>query len=404
MDFDYVIVGGSTAGMSAVETIESAVPEATVAVIDRGHDLPHDRPALSKQLLTREVADDAALLRSAVEWQSGSTRLLSGIAVAGVGEDRSVQLSSGETVQAGAVVLAPGCRPRTLPLFHGAPNAVTLRTMDDLRLLRALTARSAKVLLVGGGFIGLEVASSLIGAGHEVTIVELDPLPLQGTIGPGPARWLIERAQRSAVRILTSRSVVDATVDQAGRVTDVTLSDGVVLSVDVVVVGIGVVPDIDWLEGGPVTLAGGIEADEMLQTSVPGVFAAGDAVEFPDQRTKRRTRVEHWTTAREQGRTAALNAIAWSEARVLEPFAGIPYVWSDQFGIRIQLAGSTRNATRHVVRIERGEQLWVEYFENDDLCAVLGVNMRKEVMQARRLLASRPLTSHVSSSHGRDLT
>ena len=393
MDYDFVVVGGSVAGMAVVAAIEAAAPEAGLLLIEKDREFPYDRPPLSKQLLTGAYEESAALLRSAEEWESSSSSLRTGCTVTGVGSDRVVALDSGESVQAAAVVLAPGCVPRTLDILDGASNALTLRNLADLRRLRRRLTPSSRVVLVGGGFIGLEVASSLLGRVQSVTIIEIDSRPLQRLVGEQAAKWILERPVTAGVDIRTSCAIVETMRDATGAVTGLLLSDGCQVPADVIITGVGVVPAIGWLDDEVVDLGDGIGADANLHTKTPGIFAAGDAVEFNDLRIGRRMRVEHWTTAKEQGRWAGRNAVSWRNGRPLEPFLHVPYVWSDQFGIKIQMAGYAGHASEVHTRVSTPTHLFIEYYEGSSLCAVLGVNAPREVMAARRMLAQQPIRS-----------
>jgi NADPH-dependent 2,4-dienoyl-CoA reductase/sulfur reductase-like enzyme len=284
------------------------------------------------------------------------------------------------------LVIATGSRVRTLPGQPDLAGIHTLRTLDDCLALRAdLEAVPSRVVVVGAGFIGAEVAATARQRGLEVTLLEALPVPLQRVLGDrmGSVCADLHRDQGVDVRLSTG---VDAFVDDAkGRVAGVVLSDGTTLEADVVVVGVGVVPNTEWLEGSGLTIDNGVVCDETC-LAAPGVVAAGDIARWPNRRFGEVMRVEHWENAQEQGAHAARRLLGDTA-----PYEPVPWFWSDQYDRKLQLAGRPRPDDE--VRVVEGsldERRFVAlYGRAGRLVGVLGMNRPRHVMQLRSAIAER---------------
>ena len=265
-----------------------------------------------------------------------------------------------------------------------------LRTLDESLALRAaLTTGSPRVVVVGAGFIGAEVAATARGLGCEVTIVEALPVPLVRGLGPRMGAACGELHRDHGVNLLLNVGV--SALEGSSRVERVRLTDERVLEADVVVVGIGVAPATTWLEGSGLELRDGVVCDATLAAGPPGVFAAGDLCRWPNELFGEEMRVEHWTNAAEQGAHAARNLLAAMAGDAGQPYAPVPFFWSDQYGQRIQFLG--RAGPEDEVRIVSGsveERAFVAlYGDGARLRGVLGLSRPKLVMGYQKLLASR---------------
>jgi 3-phenylpropionate/trans-cinnamate dioxygenase ferredoxin reductase subunit len=337
MTDDVVIVGASVAGVRTAEALRRRGFGGRITLIGAEPRLPYDRPPLSKAFLTGNAAeDDLTLLvgerldRLELELRLGER------AVAVDVPARQVRLASGEPVSFGAVVIATGSLPRRLPAADGWPGVHVLRTLDDALAIRAALAAGARVAVVGGGFIGAEVAWSARALGLEVTII--DPVPALMTRGLGPALGAVLAARHAdhGMRLRLGRSV--ARVEGSGRVERLVLDDGTSLDADVVVVGIGADPAVGWLAGSGLAVDGGLCCDAWLRVrDTDSVYAVGDVARWPSSRYAAPVRLEHWTNAGEAA-VAVAAALTGSPA----PFDPLPYVWSDQLGTRIQVFGQVR--------------------------------------------------------------
>ena len=285
-----VIVGASLAGLSAARAARNLGFGGRVVIIGDDPARPYDRPPLSKDFLAGRVeAADLALETDTdaleAEWILG-TRAVSFDPLT-----RLVHLEDGQAVRADGLVIATGASPRSLPQIAGADNVVSLRTVADAQRLRELLVPGRRLVVVGAGFIGAEVASTAHGLGLEVTVLEKSPTPLCGPLGAQLGTVVAGLHERAGVELICGADIAgfEFTGD---RVAAVRLAGGRVLGADVVVVGIGAVPNTAWLEGSGIELGNGVVCDAVGATSVPGVVAVGDCAAWWDPATARHQRVE----------------------------------------------------------------------------------------------------------------
>lgn len=393
-----VIIGASLAGLTAADTLRSVGYGGAIIVVDPSSDIPHDRPPLSKQVLSGEWEPDRAVLRIAERIGELELDLRLGTAVTAVDADRNVTLSDGSTVAAAGIVIASGASPRHLG--EEPPGTHVLRTLDDCEALRAdLTGGTPSVAVIGAGFIGAEVAATCRGLDLPVTMIEAGPVPL-GRVLPGEIGEFVADLHRSHgvdVRLGVGVDGLDTGVD--GRVSGVRLADGSAVDAQVVVVGIGVVPNVAFLEGSGldgsglegagIDISNGVLCDASL-LAAPGIVAAGDIARWPNPRYDGELmRVEQWENAIESGEHAARRLLAEVAPDDVEAttdsFASIPWFWSDQYDRKIQMAGRPSAGDEPVV-VEGAiaDQRFVVLFRRGDRCTgVLGVNRPRHVMQAR---------------------
>ncbi|MGW7614897.1 NAD(P)/FAD-dependent oxidoreductase [Streptomyces antimycoticus] len=387
------VVGASLAGLHAARGLRSLGYDGRLVVVGEERHRPYDRPPLSKEFLTGdgdpgEGPGGLALTDPEEEAELDAEWLLGVRAEALDTAAGEIRLTGGRALRTDGVVIATGATPRTLPL----PRLVgvhTLRTLDDATRLRAaLRAGAARVVVIGAGFIGAEVASSCAALGLDVTVVEAAPLPLVPQLGEEMARVCAGLHARGGATLLCGTGVEG--LRGSGRVTGVELTDGRVLPADVVVVGVGVRPVTGWLEGSGLALDDGVRCDAGCVTALPNVVAVGDVARLAQPGTARTVRAEHWTSGMLQGAVAARNLLAGS---TVEPFEALPYFWSDQYGARIQYAG--RRAPGDSVRIVEGDPAdgggFLAVYERGGIStAALGIDRPRPFMRLRRELARAP--------------
>ena len=287
------------------------------------------------------------------------------------------------------LVIATGARCRTLFGTEGVDGVHTLRTIDDSdAIASAISDGVRQLVVVGAGFIGAEVASTALEAGAEVIMVEALETPFGRVLGPEMGAVLADLHRQRGVDLRTGTGVEAVLTDGpngVGRITGLRLADGNELAADLVVVGIGVVPNVEWLEGSGLTLDDGVVCDETC-LAAPDVVAAGDVARWFNPRYGETMRVEHWDNAVQQGAHAARRLLVADEEA--EPFAPVPWFWSDQYDRKLQLAG--RLNPEDEVRVVAGsteEHRFVTFYGRDDsFHAVLGMNRPRHVMQAKALL------------------
>jgi 3-phenylpropionate/trans-cinnamate dioxygenase ferredoxin reductase subunit len=384
---DIAIVGASLAGTSAAAALRDAGFDGTIRLIDAASELPSDRPPLSKQVLAGTMTAEAAAQPIASRLDELEVDLvLSTTAEALDAETLTIRLGDGSELSADGIVLATGATPRRLDTRLDGVHA--LRTMEDCLALKAdLDAGPTRVLVVGAGFIGAEVAATCRGLGLDVTMVEALPWPLQRVLPGEIGGFVADLHASEGVDVRLGVGV--AHVEGGDRVERVVLSDGSAVDADVVVAGIGVVPSIDWLRSSSLALGNGVRCDETCMAA-PGIVAAGDLCEWRNPLYDEAMRVEQWENAIEQGTHAGRRLLEADGAAT--PFASVPWFWSDQYDRKIQLAGRVRPDDQvEIVEGSIEERRFVALFRRGDRCvAALGVNRPRHVVQLRMAMG-RPL-------------
>ncbi|TGN73321.1 NAD(P)/FAD-dependent oxidoreductase [Streptomyces bauhiniae] len=372
------IVGASLAGLYAARELRAQGYDGRLVVVGDEPHPPYDRPPLSKDFLTGRADDDQLALTDAEETAGLDAEWLLGVRARGLDTGaRTVLLADGRTLATDGLVIATGAKARPLPGAH------TLRTVDDARALRTRLAEGPqRVVVIGGGFIGAETAASCAALGHDVTVLEAAPLPLLPQLGPEMAAVCATLHRRGGVRLRTGIGVTG--IRRTGSATAVELADGHTLTADLVIAGIGAVPNTAWLAGSTLALGDGVLCDDGCVTASPQVVAVGDVARVGG------VRAEHWTSAAEQPRVAVTNLLAGRTLATLRP---VPYFWSDQYGSRIQFAG--RCQPGDTVRVTEGELsdegpgdggFLARYEREGTTVAVLAVNRPRPFTRARRAL------------------
>jgi NADPH-dependent 2,4-dienoyl-CoA reductase/sulfur reductase-like enzyme len=391
-DGTVVVVGASLAGLRAAEEVRHEGHTGPVIIIGDEIHAPYDRPPLSKQLLSGKW-DVARIHHHApdvldtlgLEFRLG--RRATGLDL----DARTVTTDDGGVTGFDGLIVATGAAARPLPGTAGQRAVFTLRTLDDCLAIRqslASAGDSPRVVVIGAGFIGSEVAATCRGLGAEVTVVEALPTPLGRVLGDemGEACAGLHRAEGVTVRTGVGVNWVNSDRED-GAPTVVHLADGTDLEADLVVVGIGVVPAVAWLEGSGLTLDNGVVCSETL-FAAEGVVAAGDIARWTHTGLGEQLRVEHWTNAAEGGAAAARNLLAGSAAAV--PYDPVPFFWSDQYATKIQVIGLP-GPDDEVVVVEGSVQegkLVALYRRGDRLRAALAFSRPRHLMAYRPLLAA----------------
>jgi NADPH-dependent 2,4-dienoyl-CoA reductase/sulfur reductase-like enzyme len=380
-----VIVGASLAGVRAAEVLRREGHTGPITLVGREtHFPPVDRPPLSKELLSGEwslergrlrVADDLdATLRLGV----AATSLELGAQVVG--------LSDGTEIGFDGLIIATGASPRTLAgIDPELPGVFVIRTFEDCVALRGAFESRPRVTVVGAGFIGAEVAAVCRGLGLSVTVCEPMRYPMERAIGPVVGEWAAELHRSHGVDLRLETAVVAAR--GTDRVEALVLGDGTEIPTDIVIVAVGVAPNVAWLEGSGLLLDNGVVCDETLR-AVDGrhIVAAGDVARWPNPAFGRLMRIEHWANAVEQAQAAARTLL--SGPRDAEPFSSVPYFWSNQYDKRIQYVGIPGTFTG-IVEGSIDEPKFVATFELDGrLVGALCVNSPARMAKYRGLIAS----------------
>jgi len=388
---EIAIAGAGMAGLHAAESLRAAGFEGRVTMIGDELHRPYSRPPLSKEFLTGKGGSADIGLREDAEFDALELDLRLGRRAQRLRPaERAIELDDGSAVAADGLVVATGARARRPGTDLAGVHV--LRTVEDAEAVRAAFKTGERIVVVGAGFIGAEVASSARAAGLEVTLLESAPTPLTRVIDPRVGRVFTELHVEHGVDL---RLGVGATgFEGRGRIERVRLSDGDTVEASLVVAGLGALPNTEWLEGSGVEPAegiGGVLCDEYCRTALPGVYAAGDIAAWPHPRYGGLMRLEHWTNAGEQAGAAVRNLLAGEGAGT--PYTPVPYFWSDQYGMKIQLLGRAAPAdTAEIVHGSAEDRKFVAFLGRAGmLVGVLGLRSTPKVMRYRRLL-SEPTT------------
>ena len=333
MSAGVVIAGAGLAAQRCCETLRAHGYEGAIRIVGEEPHAPYDRPPLSKDVLAGRTAPFAIALRPAGWHAANGVELILGRRAVGLDPDRRrLRLDGGDELAYEHLVLATGGTARTLPGLPPFANAFSLRTLDDALALRATLTPGARVVIVGAGFIGLEVAATARRLGAEVALVEAAEAPLAGVLGPALGAWFASLHWAEGVEVLTGAGV--EAVRGGERAEEVVLAGARRLPCDALVVGVGMAPATAWLAGSGLE-PDGVRTSASGRTRLPDVYAAGDAARPWDPATRRHRRAEHWEAA-----VAQAGAVARAILGLPAKPASVPVFWSDQYGVRIHFAGS----------------------------------------------------------------
>ena len=391
-----VIVGGGAAGYAAATTLRDEGFTGLITIFSADEFLPCDRPNLSKAYLAGAASDESNLLRPAEFYRDSriDVRLNSRIAGIDVAK-REIESTDGHRYAYDALLLATGARPVPLAIPGADLQHVHyLRTLADSHSLVAAAQSARRAVVIGASFIGLEVASSLRSRGLEVDVVGPETIPMERVLGPDVGRFL--RGVHEEHGVTFHLGTTAARIDEAG----VTLANGSRIDADLVVIGVGVRPETGLAERAGLEVDQGVVVDQYLETSEPGIYAAGDIARWPDPLSRERIRIEHFVVAQRQGQAAARNMLGRREA-----FAAVPFFWTEQYDLGIAYVGHAANWDEAIVdgEIENrdcsityrrdGEKLAVALIHRDlaGLKAEVEFEKRIECESAQRLESSRGL-------------
>lgn len=381
----FVVVGANLAGGNAVQTLRAEGFTGRLVLVGAEDQLPYERPPLSKELLLGTKTFAETLLQPESFYDAHDIDLRLGRRVVRIGAaDGEVQLDDGSAIRADKVLLCTGSRPRPLEV-EGAhlPGITYLRTLEDAELIRNALTQGASLVVVGCGFVGTELAASACALGNDVTMLELDDVPLHRILGRDIGERIARLHVGHGVRLLTGVGV--ARFEGDTRVRRVVTTDGRVVDADLVVIGIGVEPETELAVSAGLAVDNGIVVDGRCQTSNPAVFAAGDVANHFNPVLGQRIRLEHWQNAQNQGIAAARSMLGSADT-----YGEVPWFWSHQYDVNLQVAGHPR-ADDDVVWRGTLESLDFAafYLRAGVLVGAIGANRPRDVRSATRLIAAR---------------
>ena len=381
-DRTFVIAGAGHAGGRAAEALRSADFDGRIVLIGEENYPPYERPPLSKELLRNDDGVERTFLNPAEFYAGKGIEHRPGTRVEGIeAEAHRLRLGDGEALDYDKLLLTTGGRVRRLTLPGAELDGVHyLRGIDDSLAIRKALAADASIVIIGGGFIGLEVASSARARGCAVSVIELQDVLLGRVTDPEIGRLLADVHGAHGVEVLTGIGV--ERLEGEDRVRRVVCSGGAVLDADAVIVGIGIIPNAELAEEAGLEVDNGIVVDVFGRTSDPDIHAAGDVANHPNPILGHRVRLESWQNAQNQGINVARNMCG-----VGAPYAEVPWFWSDQYDINLQMAGAPESWDRLVWRGDPASDRFIVFYMNGDVVvAVNAFNLGREVRIAKILI------------------
>jgi 3-phenylpropionate/trans-cinnamate dioxygenase ferredoxin reductase subunit len=377
-----LVIGGSHAALALAAELRKLSPGAEITIVSADPELPYQRPPLSKAYMSHKVTFEQILLRPADWYEANAVTLKRGVRAEAIDRARkTVSLSDGETLPYDALVLSTGARPRRLPEAIGGtlPNVHVMRDLSDAHALMERMTEGARLVVIGGGYIGLEAASEAAKKGVTVTVLEAADRILKRVACEETADDVRNLHHQHGVRIFENASLVRI-VEERGQATGVELTDGSVIAADFVITGIGVTPDTELAEACGLEVANGVLVDAHLRTSDPSIYAIGDCAAFPFKGMT--IRLESVQNANDMGIAAAQNLMGGDI--VYKP---VPWFWSDQFELKLQIAGLNMGYDHVISRPGAREGARSHfYFRGEEFLAVDCLNDGATYMIARRIL------------------
>lgn len=384
MNNGVVIVGAGHAGVQAAASLREEGYDGPVILVSDEAELPYHKPPLSKTFI-KDAGAKPQPLRGEAFYTGNDIDFRPGTRVARIDlAGQRLELAGGGALPFDRLVLATGSRPRILPLPGGElAGVVSLRSLADARLIRELSADAEDVVIIGGGFIGLEIAATLGAAGRRVTVVEAVGRLLGRAVAPVIAAHVRARLEAAGVRVLTG-ATVERLEGEGGRVAAAVLSSGERLPAGMVVIGVGVVPNVELAEAAGLETANGIRVDAQMRSSAPQVLAIGDAVNYRHWFTGTDIRLESVQNATDQARLAARTILGHEDA-----YAAVPWFWSDIGDMKLQMVGLALGGDRHVVAGDAADNRFsVYHYAADRLIAIESVNRPADHMLGRKMLGA----------------
>ena len=384
-DFDLVVVGASYAGVGVIAAAREAGFAGRIALVGDEADLPYQRPPLSKGFLLGKAGLASLPLKAESFYTEAQVSFMAGRrAVALDRQARRIRLDDGSELGFGLLALTTGARAAALRC-PGAEldGVVSLRSLDEARALSERLAAAQAIVIIGGGFIGLEVASAAVTLGKQVTVIEAGPRLIGHAVAPEISAFVqrLHEARGVTVKFATK---VERIEGKAGRVTAVICADGSRLPCDLVLAAVGAVPNTELAAVAGLSVEDGIVVDDLCRSSDPAIFAAGDCTSHPNVFARRRLRLSSVQNAHDQGRVAG-NAIAGR----LEPYKAVPWFWSDQYDVKLQMVGLATGSGPAILRgsMEEGRFSLFRY-DSDRLTAIESINRPADHMMGRRLITA----------------
>lgn len=379
-----IVIGASHAAAQLVVSLRQSGWEGAITLIGDETHLPYQHPPLSKDYLAGEKSSDDLLIRAEQLYENQKIALMLGTRVTAINRaDKTLTTDKDETLSYDKLVLTTGARVRHLPIEGAGQDGIYyLRNMDDVTAIKRDVAPGKSAVIIGGGYIGLETAASLKKLGLNVTVLEAMPRILQRVTAPQLSAFYKRVHQEEGVSI--EEGVAASKIERDGAVLRVHSNEGHTFEADFIVIGIGVIPNIELAQSADLKCGNGIEVNEFCQTSDPDIYAAGDVTWHHNIKYDRYLRLESVPNATEQAKTVASHLCGKSK-----PYDSLPWFWSDQFDLKLQIAGLSEGYDKVVMRGDNtsGRSFAAFYFKGEQFLAVDAVNAPREFAMSRMLLS-----------------
>lgn len=378
-----IIAGAGQAAAQAVVSLRDGGFTGAITVVGEEPYLPYQRPPLSKKYLAGEMELERLYLRPQEFYAGQNVTVLTGTRIESIDRDsQSVSIDDGRTLSYDWLIIATGSHLRRLRIpGSDAPEVYYLCTIDDVRRLQHAFVPDRRMVVIGAGFIGLEVAAVAITTGLQVDVVEIADRVMARAVSPPISYFYQDAHEQAGVRLHLQTAVREIRRAQSG--VNVVCGDGSELPADIVLVGIGVQPNTQLAEAAGLECNDGIVVDEFCRTSDPRIFAIGDCTRHPNTLLGRKLRLESMQNAQDQGKTAALAILGRPQ-----PYAQVPWFWSDQYDLKLQMAGLAEHYSDLVIRGDPASRSFaVFYFVDGRLIAVHAINSPREFMLSKKLIA-----------------
>lgn len=384
-----IIIGAGHGGVQAAASLRQETYQGRVTLISDEPDLPYHRPPLSKGFIKTPTAP-VLELRNAEFYRDNGIELMAGARAAAIDPtSRTVTLGDGARLAYTTLILATGSRPR-LPDIRGVAldGVLSLRSLADARRLSCGLDGPKSVVIIGGGYIGLEIAHTLAGLGHAVTVVEAVPRLLARSVSPPMSDHILARSRLAGI-VFHIGARIAGLGGPNGRVTHVELADASALPADIVILGTGALPNVELAAEAGLAVNNGIEVDAHMRSSDPAILAIGDCTNFHQFHAGRRLRLECVQNATDQARNAARTLVGRPQ-----PYCELPWFWSDQGDMKLQTAGLALDAERTIMTGSSQDNAFaIHHFRENKLIAVDTINRPADHMLARRLIGTRAAPS-----------
>lgn len=378
-----IVIGASHAAVQLIISLRQNGWEGSISVISDEAHLPYQRPPLSKAYLANTIKDEQLALRAPAVYEKLNVTFKLGTRVTAINTDsKQVHLSSGEVLSFDKLALCTGARARPLPVPGADLNAVHyLRTMDDVKAIQTSAASAKNAVIIGGGYIGLETAASLNKLGVKVTVLETESRLLKRVASPQVSAFYLRLHTEEGIDIRLNTQAAELVGDTT--LAQVICADGTAIDADMAIIGIGVIANTELASDAGLTVDNGIVVNELAQTSHQDIVAAGDCTNHPNPLLKRNLRLESVPNAAEQAKAAAASICGLEK-----PYAELPWFWSDQFDVKLQIAGMNQGYTDAIVRgdLDTGRSFSVFYLADNKILAADCINRPKDFMLAKKLI------------------